>query len=246
MDTTDTIDGYATAWQGGVVAEKDALPDWQPLTAELAKRSLAADDPTGWFEPLYAAGRSGSVKMPWERRAASPPLVDALAQMKAEGRTAVVVGCGLGQDAEEVARRGFRTTAFDVSPSAVQIARERRPESAVTYVVADLLDLPAGWRHAFDLVVEIITVQALPPARQPEAAAAVAGLLAPGGDLLVISSARLEPDPIPLQQGPPWPLSRNEVQAFAVAGVRATRVDLVPTPSGSAWLARFTRTAAHT
>jgi hypothetical protein len=39
-------------------------------------------------------------------------------------------------------------------------------------------------------------------------------------------------------------LSRDEVQAFAVAGVRATRVDLVPTPFGPAWLARFTRTAA--
>ena len=37
------------------MAEKDALPNWQPLTAELAERSLAADDPTGWFEALYAA-----------------------------------------------------------------------------------------------------------------------------------------------------------------------------------------------
>jgi SAM-dependent methyltransferase len=228
------------------VAEKDALPDWQPLTAELAERSLAADDPTGWFEPLYAAARSGTVKMPWDRAAASPPLVDALAELEAEGRTAVVVGCGLGQDAEEVARRGFRTTAFDVSASAVAIARERHPESPVNYVVADLLDLPAGWRQAFDLVVEIVTVQSLPPVRQPEAAAAVAGLLAPGGDLLVISSARPEPDPVPLQQGPPWPLSRDEVQAFAVAGVRATRVDLVPIPFGPAWLARFTRTALPT
>jgi 2-polyprenyl-3-methyl-5-hydroxy-6-metoxy-1,4-benzoquinol methylase len=118
-------------------------------------------------------------------------------------RSAVVVGCGLGQDAEEVARRGFRTIASDVSPSAVAVARERHPESPVTYVVANLFDLPAGWQEAFDLDVEIVTVQSLPPTRRPEAATAVAGLLAPGGDLLVISSARPESDPIPLQPGPP-------------------------------------------
>jgi hypothetical protein len=67
--------------------------------------------------------------------------------------------------------------------------------------------------------------------------------LAPGGDLLVISSARPGSQPIRLWNGPPWPLNRDEVQAFAVAGVRATRVDQVPTPFGPAWLARFTRKA---
>jgi SAM-dependent methyltransferase len=145
------------------MVERDDLPDWQPLTAELAERSLAADDPTGWFEPLYAAGRAGTVKMPWDDRRRTPLLMAMLGELDAEGRAAAVVGCGLGQDAEEVARRGFRTTAFDVSPSAVAIARDRHPDSPVDYRVADLLDLPAGWQQAFDLVVEIVTVQSLPP-----------------------------------------------------------------------------------
>jgi hypothetical protein len=60
------------------------LPDWQPLTAELAGRSLAADDPTGWFEPLYAAGRSGTIKMPWDRPA-NPLLVAASARFVRTG-----------------------------------------------------------------------------------------------------------------------------------------------------------------
>lgn len=214
------------------------LPDWQPLTAELAERSLAAGDPTGWFEPLYAAARSGTVKMPWDRPA-NPLLVAALSDIRADGRRAVVVGSGLGQDAEQVARHGFRTTAFDVSSSAVAIARERYPTSSVDYQVADLFDVPVEWDRAFGLVVEIITVQALPPSRQAEAAGSVASLLAPGGDLLVIEFARAGSGGIALSDGPPWPLGRDELQAFAVGGVTPTQVDHVPTPFGPVWLARF-------
>ena len=105
-------------WKTWPMDDDAELPDWQPLTAGLARRSLAADDATGWFEPLYAAGRSGSVKMPWDRPAANPLLAAAVREMDADGRSVVVVGCGLGRDAEEVARHGFRTTAFDVSASA--------------------------------------------------------------------------------------------------------------------------------
>ena len=42
-------------------------------------------------------------------------------------------------------------------------ARERYPDTAVEYRVADLLDLPADLVGAFDLVIEVSTVQALPP-----------------------------------------------------------------------------------
>ncbi|MFI7463293.1 methyltransferase domain-containing protein [Nonomuraea sp. NPDC049646] len=64
-------------------------------------------------------------------------------------------------DARRLAAR-HETVAFDVSASAVRLARERFPDSPVDYVTADLLDPPAAWRHVFDLVVEIMTVQALP------------------------------------------------------------------------------------
>jgi 2-polyprenyl-3-methyl-5-hydroxy-6-metoxy-1,4-benzoquinol methylase len=35
------------------------------------------------------------------------------------GRRALVVGCGLGQDAEYVAGHGFDAVAFDIAPTAV-------------------------------------------------------------------------------------------------------------------------------
>ena len=158
--------------------------NWEEEAERLASRALAAGDATGWFEQLYAAGAGGRVPMPWSRRDAHPLFVD-WAQRRAvrgEGRHAVVVGCGLGADAEYTARLGFDTTGFDISATAIRLAGQRFPHTMVHYQVADLLALPAGWRRAFGLVVEIITVQALPDPPRRQAIENIAGLVAPEGE----------------------------------------------------------------
>lgn len=76
----------------------------------------------------------------------------------AAGR-AVVVGCGLGADAEYLAVLDSETVAFDVSATAVDPSRQGWPASTVRYLAADLIAPPLEWREAFDLVVEVITVQ---------------------------------------------------------------------------------------
>jgi SAM-dependent methyltransferase len=190
----------------------------------LAAESLAAGDPTGWFERLYAAAGQGQAVLPWDRGGPHPLLADGAATRAPDSRwrRALVVGAGLGDDAELVARLGFETVAFDVSPSAVRAARARFPGSPVRYVAADVLDPPPGWGGAFDLVVESLTVQALPGAVRPRAIANVARMVAPGGTLLVIANARDQGEPA---NGPPWPLTRAEVEAFAAGGVEPVRVE---------------------
>lgn len=129
------------------------------MTHELAAESLAQGDPTGWFERLYAAAATGEAVVPWDRGEPNPLLVDWLhhQEPKTDGVSALVVGCGFGIDAEYVAALGFGTTAFDISETAIRGARRRFPNSPVEYVVADLLDPPAEWTGAFDVVVESIT-----------------------------------------------------------------------------------------
>jgi SAM-dependent methyltransferase len=211
-------------------------------TDRLAAASLAAGDPTGWFEKLYLAAEAGAAEVPWDRPAPTPLLVDwaGTARPFADSRRALVVGCGLGRDAEFVAGLGFATTAFDISETAVRVARARHPGSPVDYRIADLLDLPVPWRRAFDLVVESNNVQALPRSLRARATAAVGSLVAPGGTLLVLAAVAAAKD----DDGPPWPLTRDEVSAFATDGLSEVSVEELPAADGPLvmrWRAVFQR-----
>nr|WP_296070225.1 class I SAM-dependent methyltransferase [uncultured Actinoplanes sp.] len=208
-------------------------------TRRLSAASLAEGDATGWFEKLYAEARDGHAEIPWDRPEPSVNLIEA-GLPAGEGRAALVVGCGLGRDAEYLAGLGYATTAFDISVTAIRQARERHPGTSVDYQVADLLDPPARWRQRFALVLESNNVQALPRELRGAAIAAVGGFVGPGGTLLVLAAARTERG----DDGPPWPLTRAEVDAFAGDGLRAVSVEEIPGKEGPflvRWRARFVR-----
>src|SRR5262249_52868152 len=133
------------------------------------------------------------------------------------GKRALVIGCGLGDDAEELARRQFRVVAFDISPTAIAWCRRRFPNSNVEYVAADLLEPPESWAGAFDFVLEVYTFQVLPPAFGQQVATKIGGWVAPGGTLLVVARGRdAADDPGAM----PWPVTRDELAAFAGFGLR--------------------------
>jgi SAM-dependent methyltransferase len=202
-------------------------------------------DATGWFEPLYEAASRGEGPIPWDRGGAphwTLVLWATQRQPEGSGQRAVVVGCGTGDDAAYTALLGYETTAFDISASAIRAARQRYPDAQVTWRVADLLDLPDVFIGAFDLVIENMTVQALPRALRDEASTGVARLVAPGGTLLVLAMADV--GEVPSADGPPWPLTRDEVEAFAGFGLETVSIELLPVPDNPSqlrWIAEFTR-----
>jgi SAM-dependent methyltransferase len=208
-------------------------------TGRFAGPSLAAGDPTGWFDRLYQEAADGRATVPWDRPTPTNGL-DSAGLPAGDGAAALVVGCGLGRDAEFVAGLGYATTAFDISPTAVRDCRARHPQSAVEYVVADLLDPPGAWSQAFALVVESNTVQALPRSLRGGAIASAGFFLAPGGTLVVLAAATDEATP----HGPPWPLTRAEIESFAEGGLRAVSIDALPSADArfeSRWRGMFTR-----
>lgn len=211
---------------------------WERQADRLATRALAEGEPTAWFERLYSAAAAGETPMPWDGGPRRQLVEWTSGRERGDGRRAVVVGAGLGENAELIAGLGYRTLAFDIAPTAVAQARRRFPSSTVDYQVGDLLDLPEAWLGAFDLVVEVYTVQALPDPPRAAAIANVTRLVAPGGTLLVIAVAR-EDGPAPA--GPPWPLTRAEVDAFAVNGLEVVHRELLTDDGVPRWRIEFRR-----
>ncbi len=235
-------DGYPT------VLLRQSSGGWDEQGDRLAARWIAAGDATGWFDRLYSAGFTGEVDMPWDRDDPHPILarwaadsgVQGNGALGGNGRRAVVCGCGLGADAEFLARLGYRTVGFDVAPTAVRVAQDRHPESTVDYQVADLLRLPAPWLRSFDLVVDVFTVQALPDPPRRTAIVNVGRLVAPGGTLVVVALRGDRTGAV----GPPWPLRPDEIDAFGTDGLEPVRVAELTDPRwqpGARWLAEFRR-----
>lgn len=175
-----------------------------------------------WFEWVYAKANGQTDDISWADLRPNPFMLKWFAKTPVQpaGKSAVVVGCGLGDDAEELARRGFNVTAFDVSPTAVEWCKRRFPNSHVNYTVGDLFNLPTDWQ--FDFVLEINTVQAIPLASRQQVMNAVASLVAPGGTLLAIG--RLA-DSAEQQVKRPWPLTREEVDLFKQSGLTETHFE---------------------
>ena len=70
--------------------------------------------------------------------------------VEGEGRSAIVIGCGLGDDAEALQQLGFQVTASDIAATAIDWCHQRFPNSNVNYRVADLFNLDPTWHAAFD------------------------------------------------------------------------------------------------
>lgn len=206
--------------------------DARQYARELAASSLKDGDDTRWFEELYTSGTA----IPWVDMHPNPLLDGRVLQ--GDGR-ALVVGCGLGDDAEHVAALGWSVTAFDIAPSAVAQARARWSDSSVEYVVADAIAPPAGWTLGFDLVVEAYTVQVLYGLARARAAAGIASCVAPGGTLVVVARRRGASDPLSQM---PWPLSRAELDLFE--GLQLEQVEETVDAEGvDRWVATYRRLA---
>ena len=191
----------------------------QQRVKQLATQAIEDSNPTAWFDVLYSQSQGDVTQIPWAKLTAHPYLQDWLTtnNPQGQGKSALVIGCGLGDDAEALATRGFQVTAFDISPTAINWCQQRFPNSCVKYVVADLLALPSQWEQAFDLVVEIRNIQALPLNIRSTVITSVASVVAPAGTLLLINRFReteVEPD------GPPWPLSSSELAQFTQLGLQ--------------------------
>ncbi len=188
---------------------------------EIAGEYIDKGDSYGWFDAIYRETESDSEQIPWVDFEPNRFLVkwNETANLQGNNRKALVVGCGLGDEAVFLNDLDFDVTAFDVSEKAIEIAKKIHKDTNIKFVAADLFDPPKEWQKAFDLVVEVYTIQALPLDLRSETIEAISSFVAVDGELIVVQRLR-ENDEEP--EGLPWALSPKDLSSFEKNGLTQT------------------------
>jgi len=160
---------------------------------------------SAWFDDMYKNNKESQEKIPWARQAVNPLLQSYLDEEKTHQGEALVIGCGLGDDAYALTLAGYKVTAIDISTSALEQAQERFPETSIKFKKQDIFE----YDEQFDFVFEAFTIQSLPIEFRAKMIKAVAQTVTLKGKLLLVAHQREH-----LFDGPPWPLERDEVNLF--------------------------------
>jgi 2-polyprenyl-3-methyl-5-hydroxy-6-metoxy-1,4-benzoquinol methylase len=167
-----------------------------------------------WFDEFYRENRDEYAGIPWARLTVNPLLKRYLQDESGRKGEALIIGCGLGDDAEAVDVAGYDVLAIDVSQSALELAAERFSDGSITFEQQDIFDMPEKYRAYFDFVFEAFTIQSLPVEFRETMIKAVAETVAPNGKLLVVAHKKEHQF-----DGPPWPLEQHDIDLFKTQGL---------------------------
>lgn len=155
-----------------------------------------------------------------ERKPADPFVVACLDQFARAGETGTVhaldLACGAGRHALELARRGYRVAAWDVSPVGLELLQRAAAESALALDTraVDLLDPALELAPEFDLVCVVDFLDRPLWQRLRE-------LVRPGGHVIARTFTGHWPGPRPPRQ---YRLAPGELEA-GLAGLETLRVE---------------------
>jgi SAM-dependent methyltransferase len=133
------------------------------------------------WQAQYESGET-----PWDEGAPHPALHDFIAESGPFQGRILVPGCGKGHDVRAISAAENQVIGLDIAPAAVAKARTFPKTGNEEYIVADLFNLPPDLQSAFDWIVEHTCFCAIDPSMRRAYAAAVAGALKPGGQILAI------------------------------------------------------------
>lgn len=176
-----------------------------------------------FFESVYEnADHDDLSTIPWATLAPNVYLEEHLTQEgSVSGKKALVIGCGLGDDALILEKHGYEVEALDISPSAIALAKKRYPKSKVDFHVGDIYDMPVSSKGKYDFVYEGLTIQSLPPKDRENLVGIIVSLVSKGGELLVYANTQDDTD---TYGGPPWPLYDDEFRLFEKEGLEQIHV----------------------
>jgi len=177
---------------------------------------MKIEDSSKFFEDIYKQSSGDKEKIPWANMQADSFLTEYLEMHLGEGK-AIVIGCGLGDDALALEEAGFDVTAIDISETAIKWCQERYDYTNINFFVQDIFNLPADMLEQYDFIFESRTIQSLPLIHRDKIISCISSLMAPKAKALVIANGKQEGEKF---EGPPWPLEYNELRLFENYGCK--------------------------
>lgn len=190
------------------------MKEFDPIAyKKMVREHQENDDPTGWCDSIYQDAQGDYKAVFWADLEPNPCLIDWLKNNpnESKSKTAIVIGCGVGDDAEALSSYGYKVTAFDIAPTAIKLCKNRYKNTKVHYLVADLFDYPKEWFQNFDVVYECNTIQILPNKYRIQAREAISSFVAPKGYALVSCRSREKGEK---EDEIPKPLDKEEIDEF--------------------------------
>ncbi len=158
-------------------------------------------------------------KLPWDRGAPNPQLLNWLADgTLAPGQRVVVPGCGQGWEVAALAAAGIQTIGIDFAPNALVLCRRLLERDGIGTERAELLDANVlHWHPAapVDAVFEQTCLCALYPDYWTAYAAQLHAWLRPGGKLLALFMQAPRPEADHgFIEGPPYHCDIHAMRAL--------------------------------
>lgn len=167
------------------------------------------------FRTLYRLGFT-----PWDGHRLASSLRDLIEGGTLTPAAALDLGCGTGDNAIYLARQGWRVTAVDFVPAAVEKARAKAASAGVdvSFVHADVTRLRSeGIGHGFDLVIDSGCLHGMSDVDRDAYVREVTAVAAPGARLLIVAFVPgasfgvpgIEPADVERRFGAHWTLSSS-------------------------------------
>lgn len=202
----------------------------------VTKNDAPLPEPDPGLVERWDARYRGDQRPSWDTGRPSTELKRMVEQGLLEPGRVLELGCGTGVNAVYLASQGFEVTAIDLSPTALQIARERARQAGVTvnWIHADVLHPPP--LGSFDLIFDRGCYHGV---RRIDAAGYVRTAksgLRPGGHALILAGNANE---LTAHSGPPrvteTELVRDFAEAFDFVRLREIRFDTANPDVAGAW-----------
>lgn len=152
---------------------------------------------------------------PWEKAGRDAAVqFDALLDREQQGAPpygrALDIGCGTGDHAVNLARRGWDVTAVDLVPRALDVGRTKAVDAGVDvrWVQADVLDMAGQVGTNFSFLLDVGCFHGLKPQQRPTYAQQLAAISRPGSTMLMLAFQPGRRPPAPLPRG----ATRSEIE----------------------------------